>query len=43
MYFSSSPGTPACIHGEMSVPSAYASSLVVLMGAKSFTTSSITC
>lgn len=37
------PGTPACIHGEMSVPSPWASSLVVLMGAKSLTTSSITC
>lgn len=37
------PGTPDCIHGEMSVPSPCVSSLVVLMGANSLTTSSITC
>lgn len=37
------PGTPACIHGEMSVPSPCVSSLVVLMGAKSLTTSAMTC
>lgn len=38
-----SPGTPAFIHGEMSVPSAYPSSLVVLIGANNFTTSSMIC
>lgn len=38
-----SPGTPAFIHGEMSVPSAYPSSLVVLMRANNLTTSSMIC
>lgn len=38
-----SPGTPAFIHGEMSVPSAHPSSLVVLMGANNLTTSSMIC
>lgn len=38
-----SPGTPAFIHGEMSNPSACPSSLVVLMGANNWTTSSMIC